>query len=143
MLFEIDLMEKKDRYRNGIGVVALCRLVLAGVLLLASGVGFVLMRNEHVLVGQEIRALEEESVELDRKIEMWELRIAGIHDRQEISRRLRWVQSDLFEIDSAKVIEIAPAGKVYEDESSETVAALPRPAVPVEGSAVRREGGEQ
>ncbi|MDB2496829.1 hypothetical protein N9X25_06740 [Verrucomicrobiales bacterium] len=105
-------MEKNDRYRNGIGAIALCRLALGCLLLLAAGVGFVLMRNDHVLVGQEIRALEDRAKDLDRNIEMWELRIAGIHDRQEISRRLRWVQSDLFEIESAKVIEISPAGQV-------------------------------
>lgn len=105
-------MEKKNRYRNRVGALALCRLILGGVLLLVAGAGFVLMRNDHVLVGQEIRSLEDGISELDREIEMWELRIAGVRDRHELSRRLRWVQSDLGEIQNAKVIEISPAGKI-------------------------------
>ncbi|MDF1824365.1 MAG: hypothetical protein P1U68_06970 [Verrucomicrobiales bacterium] len=101
-------MEKKNRYRNRIGALTLCRFLLCGVLLLATGVGFVMVRNKHVIRGHEIRNLEDSIGELDRKIEMWELRIAGVRDRQELSRRLRWVQSDLAAIDSSKVIEVLP-----------------------------------
>lgn len=101
-------MEKRNRYRNRIGTLTLCRFFLSGVLLLATGVGFVMVRNEHVIRGHEIRNLEDGIVELDREIEMWELRIAGVRDRQELSRRLRWVQSDLLAIDSSKVIDVVP-----------------------------------
>ncbi|MEM7601732.1 MAG: hypothetical protein AAF357_09985 [Verrucomicrobiota bacterium] len=101
-------MEKKNRYRNRIGGLTLCRFFLGGVLLLATGVGFVLVRNEHVIRGHEIRSLEDSIAELSQEIEMWELRIAGVRDRQELSRRLRWVQSDLAAIDSSKVIEVVP-----------------------------------
>lgn len=101
-------MEKKNRYRNRIGTLTLCRFFLSGVLLLATGVGFVMVRNEHVIRGHEIRNLEDSIGELDQKIEMWELRIAGVRDRQELSRRLRWVQSDLAAIDGANVIEVIP-----------------------------------
>lgn len=102
------VMEKRNRYRNRIGALTLCRFFLGGVLLLATGVGFVLVRNEHVIRGNQIRNLEDSIVELSREIEMWELRIAGVRDRQELSRRLRWVQSDLAAIDSSKVIEVEP-----------------------------------
>ncbi|MEM1441508.1 MAG: hypothetical protein AAGF67_04160 [Verrucomicrobiota bacterium] len=101
-------MEKRNRYRNRIRGLTLFRFFLGGVLLLATGVGFVLVRNEHVMRGNEIRELEQSIVELSREIEMWELRIAGVRDRQELSRRLRWVQSDLAAIDTAKVIEVTP-----------------------------------
>ncbi|MDF2375975.1 MAG: hypothetical protein P1U81_07020 [Verrucomicrobiales bacterium] len=101
-------MEKRNRYRNRIGRLTLCRFFLGGVLLLATGVGFVMVRNEHVMRGHEIRNLEDSIVELSQEIEMWELRIAGVRDRQELSRRLRWVQSDLAAIDVSRVIEVVP-----------------------------------
>jgi hypothetical protein len=53
------------------------------------------------------------AVALDQEIELWELRITAVRDRHELSRRLRWVQSDLADIDLSKVIEIqsvSPAG---------------------------------
>ncbi|MEM9283804.1 MAG: hypothetical protein AAGA96_18435 [Verrucomicrobiota bacterium] len=102
-------MEKKNRYRNRIRPITLCRMMVAVLLLLAAGTGFVLVRNEHVLRGYEIRELEDEVVELDREIEMWELRIAGVKGRQELARRLRWVQSDLEEIEMGRVIEVEAA----------------------------------
>ncbi|MEC5126345.1 hypothetical protein VSU19_06260 [Verrucomicrobiales bacterium BCK34] len=102
-------MEKKNRYRNRIHWLTISRLVLGAVLLLATGVGFVLVRNQHVIQGDNIRAAEEEISALDQEIELWELRIAAVRDRQELSRRLRWVQSDLKEVDTRKVIEMAPA----------------------------------
>ncbi len=79
---------------------------------MATGVGFVLMRNEHVIAGHGIRVLEDSIGEMNQEIEMWELRIAAVRDRQELSRRLRWVRSDLNEIDSAKVIELELGAEV-------------------------------
>lgn len=101
-------MEKRNRYKNRVGVVTLLRLFLAGGLLLATGAGFVLVRNEHVLRGNEIGEVEREIAKIDQEIELWELRIAAVRDRQELSRRLRWVQSDLSDIDPERVIEIRP-----------------------------------
>lgn len=99
-------MEKKNRYKNRIHWLAICRLALGAVLLLGAGAGFVLTRNDHVIQGNEIREVEDEIVELDQEIEMWELRIAAVRDRQELSRRLRWVQSDLQEVDTNRIIEL-------------------------------------
>ena len=88
------------------------RLALAGGLLMATGVGFVLVRNQHVIAGNKISATEVEIVALNQEIELWELRIAAVRDRHELSRRLRWAQSDLTDIDLSKVIEIQPADRV-------------------------------
>ena len=104
-------MEKKNRYRNRVSGLALSRLILSGILLLATGAGFVLVRNQHVIIGNEIRAIEDRIVSLDREIEMWELRIAGVRDRQELSRRLRWVQSDLGDIETSRLIELQKEGE--------------------------------
>ncbi|MDF1849405.1 MAG: hypothetical protein P1U85_01135 [Verrucomicrobiales bacterium] len=90
----------------------ICRLALAGGLLLATGIGFVLIRNQHVIEGHAIRSLEDGITELNQEIEMWELRIAAVRDRQELSRRLRWVRSDLEEIESARVIELEIGSQV-------------------------------
>lgn len=102
-------MEKRNRYKNRIGGFMILRIFLAGGLLLGAGAGYVYIRNEHVLCGNEIGAVEREIGALDREIELWELRIAAVRDRQELSRRLRWVQSDLADIDVTKVIEIQRA----------------------------------
>ncbi len=96
------------------------RLILAGVLLLGAGAGYVYVRNGQVLGGNEIGAVEREIGLLDQEIELWELRIAAVRDRHELSRRLRWIQSDLADIDISKVIEIksvapgeAPVAGIY------------------------------
>jgi hypothetical protein len=101
-------MEKRNRYKNRVGGLVVLRIILAGGLSLATGAGFVYMRNEHVLRGNEIGAVEKQISALDQEIELWELRIAAVRDRQELARRLRWVQSDLADIDVSKVIEIEP-----------------------------------
>lgn len=82
------------------------RLALAAALLFATGAGFVLVRNQHVLIGNQIGATEQEIVAFEQEIELWELRIAAVRDRHELSRRLRWAQSDLKDIELSKVIEI-------------------------------------
>ncbi len=101
-------MERRNRYKNGIGLGTVLRLFIAGGGVLATGVGFVYMRNSHVMEGDKISKVEHEIQALNQQIELWELRIAAVRDRQELSRRLRWVQSDLAGIDMSKVIEITP-----------------------------------
>lgn len=102
-------MEKRNRYKNRIRPITLCRLAAAVAMLLVAGACFVLVRNEHIILGDEISAVEESIIEFDREIELWELRIAGVRDRQELSRRLRWVKSDLADIDPSRVIEVDSA----------------------------------
>lgn len=99
-------MEKRNRYNNRVGWVMMIRLALSASLLFATGAGFVLVRNQHVIIGNEIGATEQEIVAFDQEIELWELRIAAVRDRHELSRRLRWAQSDLTDIDHTKVIAI-------------------------------------
>jgi len=104
-------MEKKNRYKNRVSLFMIVRLALGGGLLLGTGGGFVLVRNQHVISGNEIGFLENEITACEQEIELWELRIAAVRDRHELSRRLRWVQSDLAEIDLSRVIEIEPGGR--------------------------------
>lgn len=99
-------MEKRNRYKSRIGSGAILRLVFAVGLVLSTGAGFVYLRNEQVLRSNEIGAVERQIADLEQEIELWELRIASVRDRHELSRRLRWVQSDLSDIDVSKVIEI-------------------------------------
>lgn len=108
-------MERRNRYKNGIRLGLIARLFFISGLLLATGVGFVYMRNSHVMRSDKIGAVESDIEALNKEIELWELRIAAVRDRQELSRRLRWVQSDLADIDTAKVIEISPAASAGVD----------------------------
>jgi hypothetical protein len=98
-------MEKRNRYRHSIHPVTIFRIVLLSVLALAAGSAFVLVRNQHVIDGDKIREYEQKIAVLDQEIELWELRIAGVEDRQEMSRRLRWAQSDLATIEPTRLID--------------------------------------
>lgn len=94
----------------------------ASLLLIAGMIGaaFGLIRNQHVRKGDEIRLAEASIAECEKEIEMWELRIAGMLDRSDLSRRLKWCGSDLKEIDPGRVLELSPA---------EDLPALPRVAL--------------
>lgn len=84
------------------------RLLFVGVFFGVVGASFVKIRNQHVMMGNEISAAEKKIDDQVREIEMWELRIAGVKDRNELSRRLRWVGSNLAEVDVERVIQIDP-----------------------------------
>jgi len=84
------------------------RLLFVGVFFGVVGASFVKVRNQHVMMGNEISAAEKKIDDQVREIEMWELRIAGVKDRNELSRRLRWVGSNLAEVDVERVIQIDP-----------------------------------
>lgn len=76
------------------------------------GGAFGIIRNRHVKKGDEIHAAERAVVKLDQEIEMWELRVAGMMDRAEMSRRLAWFESDLSDISAAKVLVVEPADEM-------------------------------
>ncbi len=84
------------------------RLLFVGLMLGGIGGSFVWMRNQHVMKGHQISAMEKQIEDHVREVEMWELRIAGVRDRNELGRRLRWVGSDLAEVDASRVIQIDP-----------------------------------
>ena len=96
------------------GVIRTASLLLTiGVV----GVAFGLIRNQHIRKGDEIRLAEASIAKSEKEIEMWELRIAGLLDRSDLSRRLRWCGSDLKEIEPERVLELSPV---------EELPALPR-----------------
>jgi hypothetical protein len=84
------------------------------------GAAFGLIRNQHIRKGDEIRQLEASIAECEKEIEMWELRIAGLLDRPDLTRRLRWCGSDLKEIEPERVLELSP---------TEELPALPKVAL--------------
>lgn len=100
------MMQKKNRYKNRVRFMTVFRILFLGCFLGSYGVLFVKIRNSHVTRGNEIMETEVRIAELSREIEMWENRIAGVNDRLELERRLRWVSSDLEDIDPFKVIRI-------------------------------------
>ncbi len=70
----------------------------------ALGASFVYIRNRHVAKGDEIRAHEYVIHDMDQEIEMLELRIAALMDRNELARQLYHHDSELREIESTQVI---------------------------------------
>ena len=74
----------------------------------ALGASFVYIRNRHVAKGDEIRAHEYAIRDMDREIEMLELRIAALLDRNELARQLYRQDSNLREIESTQVITMQP-----------------------------------
>jgi hypothetical protein len=105
-------MKKGNRYRNPLKTPMLARIVFWCVTAGVIGASFGIVRNRHVKKGDEIHAAEKAVVKLDQEIEMWELRVAGMMDRGEMSRRLTWFESDLGDIKASKVLEVAPADEV-------------------------------
>lgn len=99
-------MQKKNRYHNRVATMGVFRVLFLGCFLGACGIAFVTVRNQHVIIGDEITATEERIAAQTREIEMWELRIASVEGRLELGRRLRWNGSTLQQIDPARVIEI-------------------------------------
>jgi len=101
-------MQKKNRYRNRVRFMTVFRILFLGLFAAVAGVTFVALRNEHVTRGHEIVAAEKRIADLRQESEMWELRIAGVHDRIDLRRRLRWMKSDLQEIEPGRVMRIVP-----------------------------------
>ncbi len=99
-------MEERNRYRGRISLHAFVRLGFIVILLGAVGVFVVTIRNRHVLKGEEIRRVEVKITTLSQEIEMWELRIASVKDRNELKRRLRWVGSSLKEIETSEIFRL-------------------------------------
>lgn len=105
------MMDKRNRYRNPVRIGTVLRIAFVGILIVVIGGGLVFLRNQHVKKGDLIRQVEDEIVELDHERQLWELRVATAKDRIELSRRLRWMGSDLRPIDPARVLKLRrPAG---------------------------------
>ena len=101
-------MEKRNRYRTRVRVLTIIRLGFIVALIGTIGVFVVTIRNRHVLKGEEIRQVEVKTTALSQEIEMWELRIASVKDRDDLKRRLRWMGSNLKDIAIDKVFRVHP-----------------------------------
>lgn len=95
---------QSNQYQNSLQIASMVRWVFLLAVFGALGASFVYIRNRHVAKGDEIRGYEYVIRNVDREIEMLELRIAGLMDRDELARQLYRYDSDLREIETAKVI---------------------------------------
>lgn len=120
-------MVKRNRYRNPLKTPGLFRVLFICLALGGIGACFVTIRNRHVTKGNEITQREREIEQLEREIEMWELRIAGVMDRAELSRRLRWKGSDLRDIDPLRVWNIEPVRRDFREIAGMEVAFVMQP----------------
>ena len=114
-------MEKSNRYRNRIKPMAVVRLGFVVALIGSLGVFIVTTRNRHVLKGDEIRKVEVRTTALTQEIEMWELRIASVKDRDDLKRRLRWMGSNLKEIETDKVFRLQSRDHPVDSSVSEVL----------------------
>ena len=58
---------------------------------------------------------------------MWDVRIAGLLDRSDLSRRLRWNGSDLQEISPERILEL----EILEMARGEEIVGIPCNGIPV------------
>lgn len=97
---------QNNQYQNSLQIASMVRWVFLLAVFGALGASFVYIRNRHVAKGDEIRAHEYAVRDMDREIEMLELRIAALMDRNALARQLYEHDSDLQEIDSTQVIAL-------------------------------------
>lgn len=102
---------QNNQYQNNLHFASMVRWVFLLTVFGALGASFVYIRNRHVAKGDEIRAHEYVIRDMDREIEMLELRIAALLDRNELARQLYRQDSELFEIESTQVITMRPGEK--------------------------------
>ena len=108
------MKRKKNAYRNSLKTGSLVFWVLLASMVGVVGASYVHVKNRHVAKGDEIREFEREIQELDQEVEMIELRIAGLLDRSELSRRLSQADSALKKIDQTAVINLRPDTELRE-----------------------------
>jgi hypothetical protein len=97
---------KKSRHQ--MEMAGLVRWVLLAATVGAIGASFVLVRNRHVSEGDVILAFEEEIFNLDREIEMLELRVDAQMNRDQIAGGLARHGSLLKPLDAARVLTLRP-----------------------------------
>lgn len=102
---------QNNQYQNSLHFASMVRWVFLLAVFGALGASFVYIRNRHVAKGDEIRGHEYVIHDMDREIEMLELRIAALMDRNELARQLYLQDSDLREIESTQVITMRPGEK--------------------------------
>ena len=99
---------QNNQYQNSLQFASMVRWVFLLAVFGALGASFVYVRNRHVAKGDEIRAHEYVIRDMDREIELLELRLASLMDRNELARQLYRHDSILREIDTSQVITMRP-----------------------------------
>ncbi len=102
------MRNRKQSNHRGTEIAGLVRWVLLAATVGAIGVSFVLVRNRHVSEGDAILAYEEEIRQLDREIEMLELQVDGLMNRDKIAGSLYRHGSGLQPVHPSRVLTIRP-----------------------------------
>lgn len=105
---------QNNQYQNSLQFASMVRWVFLLAVFGSLAATFVYVRNRHVAKGDEIRAHEYVIRDMDREIEMLELRIAALMDRNELARQLYLQDSDLREIETTHLIVMRPGEKPRE-----------------------------
>ena len=99
---------RKNGKGNPLKTPALVRIILLSVMAGIIAACFVVIRNRHVKKGDEIREAEIAIVALNEEIKMLENRTARLLGRADLTRHLRWIESDLEEIHSSRILHVHP-----------------------------------
>jgi len=91
---------------NSLGTPVIIRIVFLGLVAGIFGASFVVIRNRHIKKGDEIREAEKAILACNKEVEMLENRIDRLIGRADLGRHLRWIDSDLEEIDPTRVLII-------------------------------------
>ncbi|MFK5921973.1 MAG: hypothetical protein QM496_07325 [Verrucomicrobiota bacterium] len=103
---------QNNQYQNSLQIASMVRWVFLLAVFGALGASFVYIRNRHVAKGDEIQNYENVIRNKDREIELLELRIAALMDRNELARELYRHDSELREIESNQVVALRLGEKV-------------------------------
>ncbi len=103
---------QNNQYQNSLQIASMVRWVFLLAVFGALGASFVYIRNRHVAKGDEIQNYENVIRNKDREIELLELRIAALMDRNELARELYRHDSELREIESNQVLALRLGEKI-------------------------------
>ena len=99
---------RAKRNQHRMEMAGLVRWVLLAATVGTIGASFVLVRNRHVSEGDLILAYEGEIRNLDREIEMLELRVDAQMNRDEIAGNLVRHGSGLKPVNASRVLTVRP-----------------------------------
>lgn len=104
---------RKNGKGNPLKTPAVVRILFLSVMAGVIGACFVVIRNQHVKKGDEIREAELAIVASGKEIVLLENRIAVLMGLADLRRHLRWIGSDLQEIDLSRVLNVHTEDELF------------------------------